>query len=191
MKNVGLFFGSFNPIHFGHLAVAEFFSLQKDLAEVWMVISPQSPFKEESQLMESHHRLAMVELAIKNNPKLKTCTEEFDLAKPNYTIDTLKHMGVKYPDHIFTLLLGEDNIVFIDRWKDSKQILNDFQIYVYPRSKSEKITPELLNHPKVKFFNATLLEVSGTKIREAIKNKKSLTDFIPSSVQNYIKKNNP
>ena len=100
-------------------------------------------------------------------------------------------MGIKYPDHLFTLLLGEDNIVFIDRWKDSQQILNDFQIYVYPRSHSEKITPELLNHPKVKFFNASLLEVSGTKIREAIKNKKSLTDLIPSSVQNYIEKNNP
>jgi len=191
MKNVGLFFGSFNPIHFGHLAVAEFFNQQTELEEVWMVISPQSPFKNQDELMENHHRLAMVELAIENNPKFKTCIEEFNLPKPNYTIDTLQHMETKYPDHQFTLLLGEDNVAYFDGWRDYEQILDDFQIYVYPRSESEKIKSELLNHPKIKFFHATLLEVSGTKIRETIKNKKSLSDLIPTSVKDYIQKNNP
>ncbi len=190
MKNVGLFFGSFNPMHFGHLAVAEFFSKQSDLEEVWMIISPQSPFKKVAELMENHHRLAIVELAIENNPKLKACIEEFDLPKPNYTVDTLKHIKIKYPDHQFTLILGEDNVSYFDRWKDYQKILDNFQIYVYPRSQSEQIPPELLNHPKIKFFEASPFQVSGTKIREAIKNKKSLTDLIPASVESYIQKNN-
>lgn len=130
MKNIGLFFGSFNPIHKGHLAVANFFTQNSNLTEVWLVISPQSPFKEKSSLMENHHRLAMVELAIEGNPKLKACSEEFDLPKPNFTIDSLNHLKKKYPENQFTLLMGQDNVAMFDRWKEHSQILDKFQIFV-------------------------------------------------------------
>jgi nicotinate-nucleotide adenylyltransferase len=191
MKNIGLFFGSFNPIHKGHLAVANFFTQNSNLTEVWLVISSQSPFKEKSSLMENHHRLAMVELAIEGNPKLKACSEEFDLPKPNYTLDSLNHLKKKYPENQFTLLMGQDNVAMFDRWKEHNQILDQFQIFVYPRSQSDKIPTKLLKHPKIRYFNADLVEVSSTEIRNVIKNKKPFTNLIPVKVAEYFEKFNP
>ena len=191
MKNVGLFFGSFNPIHLGHLAVANFFTQNGNLAEVWLVISPQSPFKKKSTLMENHHRLTMVELAIEDNPKLKACSEEFNLPTPNFTEDTLQHLKKKYSKNQFTLLLGQDNIAHFDQWKAHDQILDQFQLFVYPRSQSDKIPTKLLNHPKIHFFDGLLMEVSATEIRSAVKNKKPLTHLIPSQIENYLHKLNP
>ena len=190
MKNIGLFFGSFNPIHSGHLAVAEFFAQNTSLDEVWLVVSPQSPFKEKNTLMENHHRLAMAELAIEGSTKLKACAEEFDLPSPNYTINTLNHLKKKYPEHQFTLLMGQDNMAYFDRWKEHDQILDQFHLFVYPRSQSDKIPSRLLKHPKINYFNASLLEVSATEIRNAIKNKKSLTNLIPPKIEDYLQKFN-
>ena len=190
MKNIGLFFGSFNPIHLGHLAVAEFFAQNTSLDEVWLVVSPQSPFKEKNTLMENHHRLAMVQLAIEDKSNLKACAEEFDLPSPNYTINTLNHLKKKYPEHQFTLLMGQDNMAYFDRWKEHDQILDQFHLFVYPRSQSDKIPSRLLKHPKINYFNASLLEVSATEIRNAIKNKKSLTNLIPPKIGDYLQKFN-
>ena len=190
MKNIGLFFGSFNPIHSGHLAVAEFFAQNTSSDEVWLVVSPKSPFKEKNTLMENHHRLAMVQLAIEDKSNLKACAEEFDLPSPNYTINTLNHFKKKSPEHQFTLLMGQDNMAYFDRWKEHDQILDQFHLFVYPRSQSDKIPSRLLKHPKINYFNASLLEVSATEIRNAIKNKKSLTNLIPPKIEDYLQKFN-
>ena len=191
MKNVGLFFGSFNPIHLGHLAVAEFFTQNTNIEEVWLVVSIQSPFKEKSELMEIRHRMAMVELAIEGKSKLKACAEEFDLPTPNYTIETLLHLKNKYPENQFALLMGQDNLAHFNQWKDHNRILDQFQLFVYPRSKSNKIAPRLLKHPKINYFEASLMEVSASEIRNAIKNKKSFTNLIPTKIHDYLQKFNP
>tara|TARA_B100000963_G_scaffold350522_1_gene360874 strand:- start:391 stop:972 length:582 start_codon:yes stop_codon:yes gene_type:complete len=190
VKNIGLFFGSFNPIHLGHLAVAEFFAQNTNLEEVWLVVSPQSPLKEKNTLMENHHRLSMVQLAIEDKLNLKACTEEFDLPSPNYTINTLNHLKKKYPQYQFTLLLGQDNIVHFDRWKAYRKILEQFQLYVYPRTQSDKIRASLLNHSNIVYFEASLLNVSATEIRNALKNKKLLADLLPQKIQDYLRKFN-
>jgi len=190
MKYIGLFFGSFNPIHSGHLAVAEFFTQNTNLEEVWLVVSPQSPFKEKNTLMENHHRLAMVQLAIEDKSNLKACAEEFDLPSPNYTINTLVHLKKKYPQYQFTLLLGQDNIMHFDRWKAYRQILEQFQLYVYPRTHPNKIPALLLNHSNIIYFKASLLNVSATEIRNALENKKLLADLLPQKIQDYIRKFN-
>ena len=141
--------------------------------------------------MENHHRLTMVELAIEDNPKLKACSEEFNLPMPNFTEDTLQHLKKKYSKNKFTLLLGQDNIAHFDQWKAHDQILDQFQLFVYPRSQSDKIPTKLLNHPKIHFFDGLLMEVSATEIRSAVKNKKPLTHLIPSQIENYLHKFNP
>tara|TARA_A200000113_G_scaffold202349_2_gene196728 strand:+ start:1154 stop:1738 length:585 start_codon:yes stop_codon:yes gene_type:complete len=189
MKTVGLFFGTFNPIHLGHLAIANFFSENKALQEVWLVVSPQSPFKQKQTLIENHHRLAMVKLAINGNPKLKVCTEEFNLPSPNYTIDSLQHLKKKYPNDQFTLILGQDNIVHFDRWKSYEQILDKFQIFIYPRSKSDEIPSKLLNHPNITYFDASLLEVSATEIRKGLKQNEVVAKWLPNGVDAYLKNN--
>ena len=190
MKRIGLFFGSFNPIHLGHLAIAEFFTHNTNLDEVWLVISPQSPFKEKNDLMENHHRLAMIELAIEGKSKLKACSEEFDLPTPNYTIQTLNHLKKKYLKNQFTLILGQDNMEHFDRWKEYQQILEQFQIFVYPRSQSNKIPETFLDHPKVVYFKAPLLNISASDIRDALVKKKLLVDFLPPKIQDYLLKFN-
>ena len=190
MKRIGLFFGSFNPIHLGHLAIAEFFADNTNLDEVWLVISPQSPFKEKNDLLENHHRLAMIELAIKGKSKLKACSEEFDLPTPNYTIQTLNHLKKKYLKNQFTLILGQDNMEHFVRWKEYQQILEQFQIFVYPRSQSNKIPETFLDHPKVVYFKAPLLNISSTEIRDALVKKKLLVDFLSPKIQDYLLKFN-
>ena len=191
MKRIGLFFGSFNPVHLGHLAIADFFAENSELEEIWLVISPQSPFKEKEFLMKNEHRLAMVKMAIEGKPKLKVCAEEFNLPSPNYTIDSLLHLKKKYREYQYSLILGQDNIAHFDQWKSYQQILEQFEIFVYPRSQSDTIPAALSNHPKIIYFRASLMEVSATAIRNAIKNKKSLTNLIPPRIQDYIRKFNP
>ena len=185
MKNIGLLFGSFNPVHLGHLAVADFFAQKTSIDEVWLVVTPHSPFKEKSKLM------AMVELAIEGKSKLKACSEEFGLPTPNYSIDTLHHLKKKYPENQFILLLGQDNMAHFTKWKDHDQILDQFKLFVYPRSKSDKIPPRLLKHKKINYFKGSLKEFSATEIREALKNKKSKSDLLPSKIQDYLKKIKP
>ena len=190
MKNIGLFFGSFNPIHSGHLAVAEFFAQNTKLGRSVVGGQSSKSIQGKNTLMENHHRLAMVQLAIDNKSNLRACAEEFDLPSPNYTIDTLDHLKKKYPQYQFTLLLGQDNIMHFDRWKAYRQILEQFQLYVYPRTQSDKIPASLLNHSNIVYFEASLLNVSATEIRNALKNKKLLDDLLPQKIQDYLRKFN-
>ena len=183
---IGLFFGTFNPPHIGHLIMANYMVEFTDLQEVWFVITPQSPFKQKASMLSNHHRLALANIAVENYPKLKTSDIEFGLPQPNYTINTLIHIEEKFPKHQFCLLLGEDNLKGFQKWKNYETILNNYELYVYPRISEENIAPQFLNHPKIHRVNAPIIEISSTFIRKAIKNKKDISTMLPYSVWKYI-----
>ena len=187
MKTVGLFFGTFNPIHNGHLAVAKYFAEKTEIEEIWLVVSPQSPFKKKGETSENHHRLEMVRLAVEGFPKLKACDVEFNLPTPGYTVDTLNQLKNKFPEHNFILILGEDNIAKFNQWKAYKDILKNHSVYVYPRESSDEIPDELIKNQKVRFFDAPRMEISSTEIRKMIKKGEKKIEFLPSKIQAYIK----
>lgn len=184
---IGLFFGTFNPVHVGHTVIAGYMTEFTDLKEVWFVVSPQNPMKTESNLLEENHRLALVNLAVGNHPKLKVNDTEFSLPKPSYTIDTLAHFTEKFPEHEFVLVLGSDNLVTFNKWKNFEQILERYSVYVYPRAGFSG--GKLSSHLKVKITSAPMMEISSTFIRNAIKNKKDVRYMLTDSVYNYIKEN--
>jgi nicotinate-nucleotide adenylyltransferase len=181
---IGLFFGSFNPIHVGHLIIANIMAENVDLSAVWFVVSPQNPFKKSKALLHEFDRLDMVEMAIGDNPKLKAIDIEFRMPKPSYTIDTLTVLQEKYPQHTFRLIIGEDNLDQFMRWKNADKILEYFGLYVYPRP--EAIKSELLNHPNVTVVEAPLLDISATYIRNRIREHKSVKYLVPERVEEYI-----
>jgi nicotinate-nucleotide adenylyltransferase len=181
---IGLFFGSFNPIHIGHLIIANIMAENSDLQAVWFVVSPQNPFKKSKTLLHEFDRLDMVEMAITDNPKLKAIDIEFHLPRPSYTIDTLTVIQEKYPQHIFSLIIGEDNLGQFSKWKNYQQILEYFGLYVYPRPGA--IKSELLKHPNVKVIEAPLLDISATFIRDRIRENKSVKYLVPDQVEQYI-----
>ncbi len=184
---IGLYFGTFNPIHIGHLIIANHLVEYADLDEVWLVVSPHNPFKDKKTLLDNHHRLAMVELAIENFAKLKASDIEFKLPQPSYTIHTLAHISEKYPTHQFSLIMGEDNLSGFHKWKNYEQILQNHFIYIYPRIKSDdKIDDSLLNHPHIKKVNAPIIQISATEIRKSILHKKNVLPLLPYKVWNYI-----
>lgn len=183
-KKIGLFFGSFNPIHVGHLILANFFVENTDLEEVWFVISPQNPFKVKQNLLDEKMRLYMVNLAIEDNPKLKASNIEFHLEKPSYTIHTLEALREKYPSYNFTLLMGSDNLQHFHKWKNYESILNDYSIYVYQRPNYEEA--KLGNHPRIQVFEAPLMQISSSYIRNQIKAKKSVEYLLPKAVFDYV-----
>jgi nicotinate-nucleotide adenylyltransferase len=181
---VGLFFGSFNPIHVGHLIIANTMAHHADLDEVWFIVSPQNPFKKNKGLLHEFDRLDMVEKAIADNFKLKAKDVEFNMPKPSYTIDTLTVLSENYKGHEFVLLMGEDNLVSFENWKNYDKILEYYQLYVYARPN----TPEhnFKDHPKVKFVEAPLLDISATYIRACLKNKRSIKYLVSEDVEKYI-----
>jgi nicotinate-nucleotide adenylyltransferase len=181
---VGLFFGSFNPIHIGHLIIANYFAENTDVQRVWFIISPQNPFKEKESLLDEKHRLYMVNLAVEDNPKLKASSVEFHLPKPSYTIDTLTYLKEKYPEHDFVLLIGSDNLTGFHKWKNYDQILKDHTLYVYKR-KGVELVPEILKG-KITLFDVPLLDISSTYIRRAIHEKKSIRYLVPDVVWEYL-----
>ena len=197
---VGLFFGSFNPIHVGHLIIANFMATQTDLQQVWLVVSPHNPLKQKKTLARDRDRLNMVQNAIENNSKIIACDIEFKLPQPSYTIDTLAVMAEKYPQHSFTLVMGSDNLAGISKWKNFEIILARYRIFVYARlsggeSKiSENLfTSDKLNkknenstHQNIKIFNAPLLDISATYIRDCIKKNISIEYLVPETVLKYI-----
>lgn len=184
---IGLLFGSFNPIHIGHLIIANSMIDMAGLDEVWLVVTPLNPFKKHTELLDEKERLLMVEIAIKSNPKLKSSDIEFGLPKPNYTIDTLMHLQNMYPKHIFYLLMGEDNLVKFDQWKDYERIFENFEVLVYPRPYTPNT--QLKIHPRVHIFNCPLLDISSTYVRENIKYGKSIKYLVPENVEEYIMRN--
>jgi nicotinate-nucleotide adenylyltransferase len=182
---VGLFFGSFNPIHSGHVAVAEYLAEHTDLNEIWFIVSPQNPFKPAASLLDDEERMAMVKLAINNNPKLKASDVEFNLPKPSYTINTINHLKEKFPQHQFVLIIGEDNLPSFHQWKEYEQILKECMVYVYPRSNVEMTT--LHFHPKVKVIkDAPLMDISATDIRYAIQHNENVGNILPDTVWKHI-----
>ncbi len=184
---VGLFFGTFNPIHIGHLILANHMAEFTDkLDEVWLVITPMSPFKQKKTLLDNHHRLAIANIAVEDYPKIKTCTIEFGLPQPNYTIDTLVHLEEKYPQHQFSLIMGEDNIRGFHKWKNYDVILENYDIFVYPRISEGKMDVNLMNHPKIHRINAPIIEISSTFIRKGIKDKKNVQTMLQKEVWKYI-----
>ena len=186
---IGLYFGTFNPIHIGHLIIANHFAEFTDLDEVWLVVTPHNPFKKKNSLLNDYHRLEMVHLATEDYPKLKPTDIEFKLQQPNYTIDTLAYLEEKYPMHQFALIMGEDNLNTFHKWKNYEVILERYGIYVYPRVSENKKESELKNHPQINFVDAPVIEISSTFIRESIKNKKNTRALLPEKVWNFIDKN--
>ncbi|NBA85139.1 nicotinate-nucleotide adenylyltransferase [Emticicia sp. CRIBPO] len=182
---IGLFFGSFNPIHIGHLIIANTMACNSDLDQVWFIVSPQNPFKKNKSLLHEFDRYTLVEKAIADNFKLKVNDVEFHLPKPSYTIDTLAVISEKNPGHEFILIMGEDNLVQFENWKNYEKILEYYQLYVYPRP--ETAEHNFKNHPKVKFIDAPLLDISATFIRNSLKEGKSIKYMVTEEVEEYIR----
>jgi len=180
---IGLFFGSFNPIHIGHLIIAETIFDRSDLDQVWFVVSPQNPLKKRKSLVHEHDRLRMVELAIEDNFHFRASDMEFNMPRPSYTIDTLTYLSEQYPQHQFCLFLGSDNLKQLKKWKNYEQILAHYEIYVYPRP-GEKVEME---QPTIHEVDAPLLDISATFIRKSIQEDKSVKYLLPEKVEEYIK----
>lgn len=187
MKKIGLFFGSFNPIHIGHLILANYILENSDMDELWFVVSPQNPFKDKKSLLTDHNRLDMVQLAVKNYPKMRASNVEFSLPKPSYTIDTLTYLKEKYPNYSFALIMGEDNLDSLPKWKNSEKLMSDYQIIVYPRTfEGEKKDSEYLQHENISIVNAPIIELSATEIRNMIKEGKNVRPMLPPEVFEYL-----
>ena len=180
---IGLYFGSFNPVHIGHLIIANHAVNETDLSQVWFVVSPQNPFKQSASLLNEYHRLHLIKSAIDGENNLRASSVEFNLPKPSYTVDSLVYLKERYPDHEFSILMGSDGFQNINKWKNYKVILNKHKIYIYKRpnfdiTKTYGATVQILETP--------LLEISSTHIRELIKNKKSIRFLVPDIVKEEI-----
>lgn len=186
-KKIGLFFGSFNPIHIGHLILANYILENTDMSELWFVVSPQNPFKDKKTLLSDHNRLDMVERAVKNYPRMRASNIEFSLPKPSYTIDTLTYLHEKYPNTSFSLIMGEDNLASLGKWKNAEQLINNHQIIVYPRMiEGEKKDSEYLQHENITLIKAPIIELSATEIRQMIKDGKNVRPMLPPEVFDYL-----
>ncbi len=187
MKKVGLYFGTFNPIHIGHMIIANHMVEFSDLDEVWFVVTPQSPFKTKKTLLDNNHRYQMVLEATQDYPKLKPSTIEFDLPQPNYTVNTLVHLSEKYPiGHQFCLIMGEDNLRGFHKWKNYEVILEQNELFVYPRISEEEEEPRFKDHPRIHKVNAPIIEISSTFIRREYKKGKNIRPLLPEAVWKYM-----
>lgn len=181
---IGLFFGSFNPVHIGHLIIANVMAETTDLKKVWMVVSPQNPHKTGKGMLHEFDRFDMVRAAVYDHDKIDASDVEFHLPRPSYTIHTLVYLQEKHPDKHFNVIMGEDNLVNFVRWKNYERILEDYGLYVYPRPGS---TPSpLLSHPNVTMVDAPLLDISATFIRNCVRNGKSIRYLVPDVVEEII-----
>ncbi len=182
--HIGLFFGSFNPVHIGHMVLANYMLSYTNMQQVWMVVSPHNPLKNKNQLLDQHHRLMLVNLAIDDCLFIKSSNIEFSLTQPSYTINTLAHLTEKYPQHQFSLIMGQDNLQSFNKWKNHEVILKQFHIYVYPRPNCKET--EFDTHPHVHLTEAPRMDISSTFIRQAIKDKKDIRFFLPTKVWEEI-----
>jgi len=183
---IGLYFGTFNPIHVGHLTIANHLVEHSDLDQVWFVVTPLSPFKKKSSLLDNQQRLEMVYRATKDYTKLRPTDIEFALKQPNYTIDTLTYLFEKFPEHEFALIMGEDNLKSFHKWKNYELILENHNIFVYPRVSNGKIDTQFNNHPKIIKVDAPIMQLSSTFIRNEIKTGKNIRPMLPQHVWEYL-----
>ncbi len=185
-KKIGLYFGTFNPIHVGHMIIANHMVEHSELDEVWLVVTPHNPLKKKSTLLKDYHRYRMVELALEDYPKLKASKIEFDLPQPNYTVNTLIHLNEHYPEYKFNLIMGQDNLQSFKKWKNYEVILANYSIYVYPRLYKNRKKSELINHNKIHLVTAPIIELSSTFIRKGIKNNYNIKPLLTSKVWQYL-----
>jgi nicotinate-nucleotide adenylyltransferase len=185
-KLTGLFFGSFNPIHTGHLCIAEFMVEFGGLKEVWFIVSPHNPLKDKATLLSDQYRLEMAEAAIENDERFRVSDIEFRMPRPSYTIDTLTRLSEQHPDRQFVLIAGTDVLPSFHKWKNYEQLLNQYRLMIYPRHGDEE--HPLLSHPSITVVNAPRIEISASFIREAIKNGKNIRYFLPDKVMKIIEK---
>lgn len=185
-KRVGLYFGSFNPIHIGHLIIANYIAEFTDLEEVWLVVSPQSPFKKKASLLENHHRYELVYRAVEEYERLHASNVEFDLPTPNYTAKTLAVLAEKYPQYQFSLVLGEDNLGTFHKWKNYQVILEAHHLYICPRIGAHDVPEEFQQHPHIHFTDTPIMDISASLIRASIKKGKNIKPMLPEKVWQYI-----
>ncbi|MGC4100971.1 nicotinate (nicotinamide) nucleotide adenylyltransferase [Ferruginibacter sp.] len=183
---IGLYFGSFNPVHVGHLIIANHLINNTALDQVWFVVSPQNPFKQSSSLLNEYHRLHLVNLAIEGESRLRASNVEFKLPKPSYTIDTITYLEEKYPDHAFSIIMGSDGFQNLDKWKNYQALIKDRTFFIYKRPGFE-VTQTF--GAAIEILNAPLLDISSTAIRALIKEKKSIRFLVPDSVKEEIESN--
>jgi len=186
MKKIGLYPGTFNPIHNGHVTLANYFINNTELDEVWVVLTPQNPFKKNNHLIEDNYRLEMANKIFNHLKNIKVSDIEFQLEKPNYTIDTINRLLEDYPKNQFTLLIGEDNLANFHQWKDYSKILDLVNIFVYPRIKMIDIDQEIINNARIKILNAPKIKVSSEEIREKMKKGNDIQSYLPKEVYKYI-----
>jgi len=187
----GLYFGSFNPVHIGHMAIANYIYEYSELDEIWFVISPHNPLKEKSSLLPDHHRLRLVEIAIGDDQRFRISDIESKLPRPSYTIDTLTHLKEIYPGRQFSLIMGTDNLLTINKWKNADVLVKSYKIIVYPRKSKEKeptpVVKSMLQTADIEIVKAPEIEISGTFIRSAIRDGKDIRYFLPDGVWQYIR----
>lgn len=181
---VGLFFGSFNPVHIGHMIIANYIVTNTKLDQVWMVVSPHNPHKQKKSLAKDHDRLHLVRLAIGDNLKIKGSDIEFDLPQPSYTIDTLTYISEAHPNKQFSLIMGGDNLATLHKWKNYESIINNYKIMVYKRPSYR--LGKLKDHENVTICDAPLLQISASYIRKCVKEKKSIQYLVPDAVYKYL-----
>ncbi len=184
-KRIGLFFGSFNPIHTGHLIIAEYMASRTDLEQVWFVVSPHNPLKLRSTLANDFDRLHMVQMAIDDNPRLKASNIEFSLPKPSYTIDTMVYLHEKYPQHQFSLIMGSDNLGSISKWKNYELLLERYIIHVYKRE-GIPIDQSLVPAADIRIYDVPMLDISSTYIRQSIADGLSIRYMVPESIYQFL-----
>jgi nicotinate-nucleotide adenylyltransferase len=180
---IGLYFGSFNPVHIGHMAIASYMVEYTDLNRLWFVVSPQNPFKKRHALLEGHHRLEMVSLAIGDDQRFRESDIEFKMPRPSYTIDTLAYLSDRYPGHKFVLIMGSDSLPGFDKWKNAEQIIRDYPRYVYPR---EAYPVNEGEHRNIRLVEAPRIELSASMIRQGIREGRDMSHFLPPAVWKYI-----
>jgi len=184
---VGLYFGSFNPIHHGHLLIATWLLQHTSLQQVWFVVSPQNPLKPAASLLNEYHRLYLVQLAIEGESNLKALDIEFKLPKPSYTVDTLAYLQEKYPSHDFSIIMGSDSFQNLPKWKNAEWLLKNYSLYVYKRPEHEDL-PVYPGAKDIHILNAPLLPISSTEIRRKIKEGKSIRYWVPDAVKAEIER---
>ena len=182
---IGLYFGTFNPIHVGHLIIANHFAEYSDLDQVWCVVTPQNPFKTKQSILDNRQRLHMVNLATQDYPNLKPSAIEFDLKQPNYTIDTLVYLEEKHPNYQFALIMGEDNLVSLPKWKNADVLLENYPIYVYPRKLNSSNQKKSMT-ARIEKIDAPIIEISSSFIRSALKSGKNIRPLLPEAVWTYL-----